>query len=149
MTEHMAHIFLVLFILMNYLRFLGLPWWLNGKESTYSAGESWVGKSLWRRKWQPTPVFLPGKSMDRGAQRPAVHGAAKVGQDLVTKPPPSQICYTKSSSRQLLCDFEMLISFFGLTLGKYFRSFSKFLAQAQKQSFLQGTLVPFRGEWYL
>ena len=21
----------------------------------------------WRRKWQPTPVFLPGKSMDRGA----------------------------------------------------------------------------------
>ena len=23
---------------------------------------SWVGKILWRRKWQPTPVFLPGKS---------------------------------------------------------------------------------------
>ena len=23
---------------------------------------SWVGKNLWRRKWQPTPVFLPGKS---------------------------------------------------------------------------------------
>ena len=22
----------------------------------------WVGKILWRRKWQPTPVFLPGKS---------------------------------------------------------------------------------------
>ena len=21
----------------------------------------------WRRKWQPTPVFLPGESMDRGA----------------------------------------------------------------------------------
>ena len=21
----------------------------------------WVGKILWRRKWQPTPVFLPGK----------------------------------------------------------------------------------------
>ena len=21
-----------------------------------------VGKSPWRRKWQPTPVFLPGKS---------------------------------------------------------------------------------------
>ena len=23
---------------------------------------TWVGKSLWRRKWQPTPVFLPEKS---------------------------------------------------------------------------------------
>ena len=23
--------------------------------------DSWVGKILWRREWQPTPVFLPGK----------------------------------------------------------------------------------------
>ena len=23
--------------------------------------QSWVSKSPWRRKWQPTPVFLPGK----------------------------------------------------------------------------------------
>ena len=23
--------------------------------------DPWVGKILWRRKWQPTPVFLPGK----------------------------------------------------------------------------------------
>ena len=22
----------------------------------------WVGKNPWRRKWQPTPVFLPGES---------------------------------------------------------------------------------------
>ena len=22
----------------------------------------WVGKILWRRAWQPTPVFLPGES---------------------------------------------------------------------------------------
>ena len=21
----------------------------------------WVGRILWRRKWHPTPVFLPGK----------------------------------------------------------------------------------------
>ena len=34
---------------------------------------------LWRRKWQPTPVFLPGKlnSMDRGAWQATVHGLAK------------------------------------------------------------------------
>ena len=24
-------------------------------------GETWVGKIHWRRKWQPTPVILPGK----------------------------------------------------------------------------------------
>ena len=30
-----------------------------------------------RRKWQPTPVFLPGNSMDRGVWWATVHGAAK------------------------------------------------------------------------
>ena len=24
--------------------------------------DPWVGKIFWRRKWQPTPVFLPGES---------------------------------------------------------------------------------------
>ena len=24
--------------------------------------DPWVGKIPWRRTWQPTPVFLPGKS---------------------------------------------------------------------------------------
>ena len=28
----------------------------------------------WRRKWQPTPVFLPGESQDRGAWWAAVYG---------------------------------------------------------------------------
>ena len=23
---------------------------------------AWIGKIPWRRKWEPTPVFLPGKS---------------------------------------------------------------------------------------
>ena len=27
------------------------------------AGEGWVGEIPWRRKWQPTPVFLPGKKI--------------------------------------------------------------------------------------
>ena len=30
-----------------------------------------------RRQWHPTPVLLPGKSMDRGAWEAAVHGVAK------------------------------------------------------------------------
>ena len=45
---------------------LGLPWWLSGKEPTCQCRRcgfhSQVGKIPWRRKWQPTPVFLPGKS---------------------------------------------------------------------------------------
>ena len=43
----------------------GLPWWLRGKESTCQCRrhgfDPWVGKIPWRRKWQLTPVFLPGK----------------------------------------------------------------------------------------
>ena len=44
---------------------LGLPRWLSGKESTRQCRcgfNPWVGKIPWRRKWQSTPVFLPGKS---------------------------------------------------------------------------------------
>ena len=28
-------------------------------------GHPWAGKIPWRRKWQPTPVFLPGESHGR------------------------------------------------------------------------------------
>ena len=38
----------------------------------------WVGKILWSRKWQPTPVFVPGKS--RG-QRNLVVSRGRVGHD--------------------------------------------------------------------
>ena len=31
----------------------------------------------WRRKWQPTPVFLPGESQGRGSLMPAVYGVAQ------------------------------------------------------------------------
>ena len=47
----------------------GLPWWLSGKEFTCQCkrhrSDPWVGKSPWSRKWQPTPVFLPGKLRQR------------------------------------------------------------------------------------
>ena len=45
--------------------FRGLPRWLSGKESACQCRrcsfDPWVGKILWRREWQPTPVFLPRK----------------------------------------------------------------------------------------
>ena len=31
----------------------------------------------WRRKWQPTPVFLPGESQGRGAWLAAIYGVAQ------------------------------------------------------------------------
>ena len=43
----------------------GLPRWLSGKESARHCRRHGfnprVRKIPWRRKWQPTPVFLPGE----------------------------------------------------------------------------------------
>ena len=48
---------------------LGLPRWCSGKQYTCQGGrhkqcgfDPWVGKISWRRKWQPTPIFLPGEA---------------------------------------------------------------------------------------
>ena len=45
------------------------PWWLRWYSICPQCGrpgfDPWVGKILWRRKWQPTPVFLPGKFRGR------------------------------------------------------------------------------------
>ena len=47
----------------------GLPKWHGGKESACQCirhgrcrCDPWVGKVPWGRKWQPTPVCLPGQS---------------------------------------------------------------------------------------
>ena len=46
--------------------FLAISKWLGGKESACQCRryglDLWISKIPWRRKWQPTPVFLPGKS---------------------------------------------------------------------------------------
>ena len=59
----------------------GLPWWLSGKESACQCMRhgfhSWVGKTPWRRAWQPTPVFLPENPMDRRTWQATVHRVAK------------------------------------------------------------------------
>ena len=45
---------------------LGLPWWLRWLRVCLQFRrprfDPWVWKIPWRRKWLPTPVFLPGKS---------------------------------------------------------------------------------------
>ena len=34
---------------------------VNAGDTRDVGSNPWVVKILWRRKWQPTPVFLPGK----------------------------------------------------------------------------------------
>ena len=62
----------------------GLPWWLSGKESTCQCRrcrryrfDPWVQKILWRRKWQPTPVFLPGEFHGQRSLQATVHWVTK------------------------------------------------------------------------
>ena len=57
--------------------------WLSGKESACQCRrrrtceiDPWVEKIPWRKKWQPTPVFLKCP-MDRGAWWATVHGVTK------------------------------------------------------------------------
>ena len=44
----------------------GLPWWLRWLSVCLQCGRTWFspwdGRISWRRKWQPTPIFLPGKN---------------------------------------------------------------------------------------
>ena len=63
--------------------------WLSGKESACQCRrcrfDLWVGKMPWRRKWQPTPAFLSGKSHGQTAWWAIVLGITKELDDLVTK----------------------------------------------------------------
>jgi len=34
-------------------------------ETQETESDLWVGKTPWRREWQPTPVFLPGEFYDK------------------------------------------------------------------------------------
>ena len=54
------------------IRLYTLPRWLSGKEFACQSRSHrrhgfspWAGKIPWRRKWQPTPVFLPGQSHEQ------------------------------------------------------------------------------------
>ena len=58
----------------------GLPGGTLAKNSLANAGDvgdealidPGVGKIPWRRKWQPTPVFLPGESQGQRSPSPRV-----------------------------------------------------------------------------
>ena len=67
-----------------------LCWWLSGKESTYQwkkhGFDAWVGKIPWRRKWQLSPVVLPGESHGQRSLAGYNQWSCKRGgRDLVTE----------------------------------------------------------------
>ena len=66
---------------MDYYCYREFPW-LQSVGSLRVGHDSGSSLSLftsmhWRRKWQPTPVFLPGESQGRGAWWAAVSGVAQ------------------------------------------------------------------------
>ena len=71
-------------------RIVYFPGSSDGKASACNAGDlgsipgfdPWVGKILWRRAWQATPVFLPGESpWTEEPGRLQSMGLQKVGHD--------------------------------------------------------------------
>ena len=68
----------------------GLSSWLIGKEPACQCKRcrfnSWVRKNHWRRKWQLTPVFLPGKSRgQRNLEDHSPWGCKRVRHDWATE----------------------------------------------------------------
>ena len=61
---------------------IGLSWWLSSEESACQCRKCWfspwVEKIPWRRKWQSTPVFLPGESREQRRLWATAHGVAEL-----------------------------------------------------------------------
>ena len=58
----------------KYIQVRGIPRWqwerihLQCRRPWKCQFNPWVRKTLWRRKWQPIPVFLPGKAHEQRSQ---------------------------------------------------------------------------------
>ena len=79
--------FYICYCLVHWVRF---PGGLAVKNPPASAGDAtfdpWVGEIPWRRKWPPTPVFLPGKSYgERSRASYSPRGCKRVGHSLATE----------------------------------------------------------------
>ena len=68
-----------------------LPWWLRGQESACWCRrlqfDTWFGNIPWRRKWQPTPVFMSGKFHgQRSLEGHSPRGCKTAGHRIANKP---------------------------------------------------------------
>ena len=79
--------------------FLDFPHSSVGKESACNAGDlgSIPGSGRFPGEGNGNPLQYPclENPMDRGAWRATVHGAARVGHDLATKPPSLRHSYCR------------------------------------------------------
>ena len=99
---------------------VGFPWWLRGKESAWQcrkykrcAFNPWVRNIPWRRKWQPIPVLLLGKSHGqkslvgyspwghRVGHRSAQHTHARMHAHMHARTRASSGCNVWTARRQL------------------------------------------------
>ena len=70
-----------LFIRLTFTEFLLSAWWLSDKDSACRCRRygfnPWVGKILWRRKWNPLQCSCLRNPVDRGTWQATVHGVTK------------------------------------------------------------------------
>ena len=101
-------------------RYCGLPRWRSGKESACQCRrlkrqgfDPWSRKIPWKRKWQPTPVFLPGKSHGQRSLGLQSMGSQRIRYELATeqqhcetlaKQNEGDCCYTVAKLCPTLCD---------------------------------------------
>ena len=76
---------------------VGLARWLHSEESACQYRrcrfDPWVGKIRWRRKWQPTPVFLPPYSRNFPQEGPGrLWFTGSKGTWLSMHDPPTKAC---------------------------------------------------------
>ena len=93
-----------------YIKAVGFPGETSGKEHTSQCWRHkrcgfnpWAGKILWRRKWQPNPVFLPRESHgQRSLAGYTVHGVTKSWMQLKRL---STHVHTHEAKNKFMCQF--------------------------------------------
>ena len=115
---------LSVFYPQNFKIYLTFIMWLSGKESACNPGDNrfypWVRKISWRGKWQPIPVFLPGKSHGRRSlvgYSPFDH--KRVGHNLVTKQQQKHLLHFLGTISILVA--LLLFHFYELHSTRYFK----------------------------
>ena len=99
---------LILFIGVNY--YCGLPQQFSGKESTCQCSRhrfnSWVWKTLWRKKWLPSThssILAWEISWTEEPDGLQSMGSKRVGHELVTKQQQNHYCRHLSNIAYIIC----------------------------------------------
>ena len=92
MSQLYTHTYACIHLLIYIYIYIGLPWWLTGKESTCSAGDArdagsilGLGRSPGGGHGNPVQYSCLKNPMDRGAWWVTVHGVPESGMTEVTE----------------------------------------------------------------